>query len=156
DDDGFGVLSAVTERRDFDVIFLTAHAQYAVDAFDREVLDYLLKPVDPDRFERALERAKASIAARHEERLEPAPAPLRRIVVEKDGLETFLSVTRIDWAGADGNYVRLYSGGDIYTVRATLDGFARRLDPNRFVQVNRGELVNLDCVREMRPLPHGE
>jgi two-component system, LytTR family, response regulator len=156
DDDGFSVLSAVTEPRDFDVIFLTAHAHYAVEAFDTEALDYLLKPVDPVRFERALDRAKARIVARREQTPEPAPAPLQRIVVVTEGREIFLSVTRIDWAGADGNYVRLYSGSDTYTVRATLDALARRLDPDRFVQVNRGELVNLDYVREMRPLPHGE
>src|SRR6185295_609500 len=77
DDDGFSVLQAVADRRDFHVIFLTAHEQYAVEAFDAEALDYLLKPVDPDRFERSLERAKARIAAQREEAQEPSPAPLQ-------------------------------------------------------------------------------
>ena len=154
DDDGLSVLSSLTDARNFDVIFLTAHAHYAVEAFDTEALDYLLKPVDPDRFERSLERAKAHIKARREQT--PEPARLQRIVVEKGGREIFLSVAHIDWASADGNYVHLHSGSDTYTVRATLDGLARRLDPDRFVQINRAELVNLDGVKEMRPLSHGE
>ncbi len=156
DDDGFSVLSAVADRRDFHVIFLTAHEQYAVEAFDAEALDYLLKPVDPDRFERSLERAKARIAARREETQEPSPAPLHRLVVEKDGRELFLPVARIDWADAEGNYLHLHAGGDTYTLRATLDSLVRRLDPARFVQVNRAQLVNRDSVKEMQPLSHGE
>ena len=156
DDDGFSVLKAVGGSHDFHVIFLTAHAQYAVEAFDADALDYLLKPVDPDRFERSLERAKARIAAQRDDAQKRSPAPLRHLVVEKDGRELFLAVTRIDWADADGNYLHLHAGGDVYTLRATLDSFVRSLDPARFVQVNRAQFVNLESIHEMRPLSHGE
>jgi two-component system LytT family response regulator len=156
DRDGFSVLSSIPGHRDFHVIFLTAHERYALDAFDADALDYLLKPVDPERFERSLERAKERIAMRGRQVTEPAAAPLQRLVVEKGGREFFLPVTRIDWADADGNYLHLHAGGETYTVRATLEGLARRLDSERFVRINRAQLVNLDSVKEMQPLFHGE
>lgn len=156
DGDGFEVLSAIPERGILHVIFLTAHEQYAVDAFAEEALDYLLKPVDPGRFERALERAKERIATRDQATPDSTRAPLQRLLVEKGGREFFLPVARLDWAAADGNYLHLHAGNETYMVRATLESLARRLDAERFVQVNRAQLVNLDSVKEMQALFHGE
>ncbi len=155
DADGFSVLSTVAAR-DFHVIFLTAHERYALDAFDADALDYLLKPVDPERFERSLERAKARIGMWQVPSSGPAAAPMQRLLVEKGGREFFLPVTRIDWADADGNYLHVHAAGETYTVRTTLESLVRRLDPERFVQINRAQLVNLDSVKEMQPLFHGE
>jgi two-component system, LytTR family, response regulator len=155
DMDGFAALAAVPEPRDFHVVFLTAHDQHALRAFAAEALDYLLKPVDPERFERALERAKDQVSLRRA----PAAAParfLKRIVVETKGREILLGVERIDWAESDRNYVCLHAGGQTYTIRGTLEGLARQLDPDQFVRVSRSELVNLDRVKEMQPWFHGE
>jgi len=154
--DGFATLAAADEPRKFHVIFLTAHPHHALDAFNAEALDYLLKPVDPERFERALERAKEQIALRH-----PAPAAasshfLKRLVVQKNGREIFLPVERLDWAKADRNYVLLHAGTETYTLRGTLESLTEQLDPEQFVRINRSELVNLDRVREMQPWFHGE
>lgn len=158
--DGFTALASVTqdhaEPRQFHVIFLTAHAHHALRAFEAEALDYLLKPVDPERFERALERAKEQIALR---RHTPDASPrhwLKRLVVEKSGREIFLPVDRLDWAESDRNYVRLHSGADTFTIRRTLEGLAQQLDPEQFARINRSELVNLDRVKEMQPWFHGE
>jgi two-component system LytT family response regulator len=109
--------------------------------------------VDPDRFERALERAKEQIALRR-----PATPRrlLRRLLVQKNGREVFLPVERLDWAGADRNYVHLHSGAETFTIRATLESLAEQLDPEQFVRINRSELVNLDRVKEMQPWFHGE
>ena len=156
DGDGFGVLSSLGDGRDFHVVFLTAHEQHALKAFDAEAVDYLLKPVDPARFERSLERAKAQIARRDRTPDGGVAPALQRLVVEKNGRERFLAIERIDSAEADGNYLHLHAGGESYILRATLDSFVRRLDPTRFVQINRAQLVNLDSVREMQPLFHGE
>ena len=156
DQDGFDVLSAIPKRRFLHVVFLTAHEQYAVDAFAEEALDYLLKPVDPERFERALARAKERIAMRDRQAPETPPAPLQRLLVEKGGREFFLPVERIAWVRADGNYLHVHAGTESYMLRATLESLMRRLDPERFVQVNRAQLVNLDSVREMQTLFHGE
>jgi two-component system LytT family response regulator len=151
--DGFATLAAAQEPRSFHVIFLTAHEKHALRAFQAEAVDYLLKPVDPDRFERALERAKEQIALRR-----PATPRrlLRRLLVQKNGREVFLPVERLDWASADRNYVHLHSGAETFTIRATLESLAEQLDPEQFVRINRSELVNLDRVKEMQPWFHGE
>jgi two-component system LytT family response regulator len=153
--DGFTALDSLADSRNFHVIFLTAHPHHALRAFEAEALDYLLKPVDPERFERALERAKEQIALRRE----PAPRAarfLKRLVVQKRGREIFLPVERLDWAESDRNYVNLHVGAETFTLRGTLDSLTERLDPEQFVRINRSELVNLDRVQEMQPWFHGE
>jgi two-component system LytT family response regulator len=155
--DGFAVLEALPGPRDFHVVFLTAHQQHALRAFEAEALDYLLKPVDPERFERALERAKEQVALRREQRPKAgAPRFLKRILVEKNGREIFLPAERLDWAEADRNYVCLHAGGEMYTIRGTLESLARQLDPDQFARISRSELINLDRVKEMQPWFHGE
>src|SRR5215469_18608080 len=95
--DGFAALEAVKEPRDFHVVFLTAHEHYALKAFQAEALDYLLKPVDPDRFERALERAKEQVALRRKDQAKTEPPHfLKRLLVEKNGREIFLQVEQLD------------------------------------------------------------
>jgi two-component system LytT family response regulator len=155
--DGFAALEAVKEPRDFHVIFLTAHEHFALRAFRAEALDYLLKPVDPERFERALERAKEQVALRRERTRAPEPRRfLKRLVVQKSGREIFLPVERLDWATSDRNNVHLHAGAETFVVRGTLENLAQQLDPDQFVRINRSELVNLDCVKEMQPWFHGE
>ncbi len=157
DMDAFQVLTAAPEPRDFHVVFLTAHDHHALRAFEAEALDYLVKPVDPERFERALERAKEQVALRCDQKPgSVAQRFLKRILVEKNGREVFLQVERLDWAESDRNYVRLHSGADEYTIRGTLETLARQLDPDQFVRISRSRLVNLDRVKEMQPWFHGE
>lgn len=156
--DGFEVLGAVPPPRDFHVVFLTAHDQHALRAFEAEALDYLLKPADPERFERVLERARQQVALRKTRLAEPSPPPrlTRRLLVEKSGKELFLPVEQLEWAEADRNYISLHAGRETYTLRATLESLVRQLDPDQFVRISRSELVNLDCIREMQPWFHGE
>jgi two-component system LytT family response regulator len=157
DMDGFSVLAAIPEPRDFHVVFLTAHESHALRAFEAEALDYLLKPVEPSRFERSLERAKEQIGLRRAGGTRPAPgAFLKRLVVQKNGREIFLPTERVDWADSDGNYVHLHAGVESYTLRSTLESLARHLDPDQFVRISRSQLVNLDRVKEMQPWFHGE
>jgi two-component system LytT family response regulator len=156
DMDGFEVLAAIPNR-DFHVVFLTAHDQHALRAFAAEALDYLLKPVDPERFERALERAKDQVALRRERKPKAEPQRfLKRILVETSRSEILLPVERLDWVEADRNYVCLHAGGETYTIRGTLENLARQLDPDQFARISRSELVNLDRVKEMQPWFHGE
>ena len=155
--DGFAALAAIPEPRGFHVIFLTAHERHALQAFQAEALDYLLKPVDPERFERALERAKEQVQLR---RQKPAasepPRFLKRMLVQHRGREIFLPIERLDWADADRNYVQLHAGAETYTIRGTLENLAQQLDPDQFARINRSQLVNLDRVKEMQPWFHGE
>jgi two-component system LytT family response regulator len=157
DMDGFATLEALPCARDFHVVFLTAHQEYALRAFEAEALDYLLKPVDPERFERVLERAKEQVALRRAQRPRTEVRRfLKRILVEKNGREIFVPVERLDWAEADRNYICLHAAGETYTMRGTLENLARQLDPDQFARISRSELVNLDRVKEMQPWFHGE
>ena len=156
--DGFTALENAPQPRDFQVVFLTAHEQFALRAFQSEALDYLLKPVDPERFERALERAKEQVALRRERKTAPEPSRrfAKRLLVQKAGREIFLPIDRLDWAASDRNYVQLHAGAETYTIRGTLENLAQQLDPEQFVRINRSEIVNLDRVKEMQPWFHGE
>ena len=157
DCDGFSILEAIPEPHDFEVVFLTAHRQHALRAFAAEALDFLLKPVDPERFEKALERAKQRLDERRRRAVsEPTTPFTKRLVVQKSGREIFLPVETLDWADADGNYVHLHAGGAVYTVRMTLEQLVRLLDPDQFARVNRSQVVNLDRIKEMQPWFHGE
>jgi two-component system LytT family response regulator len=154
--DGFAVLEAVPSRR-FHVVFLTAHDHHALRAFEAEAMDYLLKPVDPERFERALERAREQVAqrARNNSRHEPQRF-LKRLLVEKNGREIFLPTEQLDWAEAVRNNLVLHAGSETYTIRGTLESLARQLDPDQFARISRSAIINLDRVKEMQPWFHGE
>jgi two-component system LytT family response regulator len=113
--------------------------------------------VDPDRFDRSLERAKHQIALhRGGDSVDKAHTFLKRLVVQRNGREIFLPIERIDWAESDANYLVLHAGREAFTVRVTLEHFVRQLDPDQFVRINRSQLVNLDRVKEMQPWFHGE
>ena len=150
DMDGFAVLEQLPAPRGFHVVFLTAHDRHALQAFEAEALDYLLKPVDPDRFERVLDRAKQQLR-------QPAPAKFaRRLLLEKGRREFFVPVEKLEWVEADRNYLSLHAGEETYLLRSTLENLARQLDPDQFARISRSELVNLDQIREMQPWFHGE
>jgi len=156
DMDGFSVLQSIPGPRRFHVVFLTAHEHHALRAFDAEALDYLLKPLDPDRFERALERAIRQVELGRAGHTSSEGRPLKRILVEKNQREIFIPVDRLDWAESDRNYVALHSGPEVYSLRGTLDHLARQLDPDQFARISRSHIVNLDSVKEMQPWFHGE
>src|SRR6185436_9015622 len=109
-------------------IFVTAYDAHAIRAFDANALDYLLKPVDDDRFARSVERARARVAerdARARERemtsaLEAAPKREARIVLRDRGRVVVLDHADIDWIAAEGDYVRVFSAGRGYLVRHTM------------------------------------
>jgi two-component system LytT family response regulator len=172
--DGFGVVERVGADRMPPVIFVTAHDAHAVRAFDVHAVDYLLKPVSPERFRRAMARA----AGREGERSAPASPPppvepaerleallrtlgraagyARQVLVEDGRRAIFLATERIDRIHAERNYVRIVAGRDEYRVRGTLSALLVRLDPERFLQINRSEVVRLDVVRELHPWSHGD
>jgi two-component system LytT family response regulator len=164
--DGFGVLQALDDLPLPVVIFVTAHDRYALKAFEVHALDYLLKPFDRDRFAAALERAKAQIqqgsaaalSERLRELLQTAPARPRpeRLVVKSGARIYFVRVDDIDWIEAAANYVRLHVGTEDHLLRESLSALEKRLDPARFVRIHRSTIVNLDRVRELQPVFHGD
>jgi len=129
------------------VIFVTAYDQYALKAFDANAVDYLLKPFDRARFDRALERARTRLAAGGAPPalpLGPRGAPLSRVVV-KDGVTvTVLPVGKIDYVKAEDDYVLLSSGGRNHIKKQTLASLEVALPRERFVRIHRSYLLNLD------------
>jgi two-component system LytT family response regulator len=148
-------------------IFVTAHRQFALDAFDVHALDYLLKPFDRQRFEKALALAKERLrkgakaeaseqllALRHEG--QAGRGPLDRVLIKTPGRLYFVKTDDIDWIEAAGNYLRLHTGEDTHLVRETMTNLERRLDPARFVRIHRSTIVNVERIREFQTLFHGD
>ncbi len=132
------------------VIFVTAHAEHAVDAFDTDAVDYLLKPYDEERLARALTRARQAIARR-----EPARY-LERFAVILGRRTSYVAVEQVDWIEGGGNYARLHVGKEVHLVRTTFTALERELDPARFARVHRSHVVALDRIRELQSLGGGE
>jgi len=165
--DGFDVVAEIGVDRLPVLVFVTAHDDHALRAFEVAALDYLLKPFDEDRFARTLERAKAQIRGRHAggfeqrvlammETLRTAPRGLDRLMIKTGGRLVFLRTVDVDWIEAEGNYVRLHVGAASHLVRETIQGLDATLDPAQFIRIHRSTIVNLDRVREIEPLAHGE
>ena len=165
--DGFAVLDAIAEKHMPAIIFVTAYDRYAVKAFEVHALDYLLKSFDRERFGSALARAKEEIRRSHggalNERLAGLLADLEakkqrttRVVIKSAGRIFFLPVAEIDWVEAADNYVRIHAGREAHLVRETLQSLENRLDPARFLRIHRSTIVNLDRIRELQPLFHGD
>ena len=165
--DGFAVLEAVGVDRVPVVIFVTAYDQFALKAFEMHALDYLLKPFDRDRLERAVARAKRQVrqrgAAASSGKLQAllaelgpgAPHP-RRLAVKADGRTVFLPVDDIDYMEAAGNYVRIQAGSESHLVRDRISEMEQRLDTAGFVRIHRSTLVRIDRIREMHPMFNGD
>ena len=165
--DGFAVLDAIAGERMPAIIFVTAYDRYAVQAFEVHALDYLLKSFDRERFQDALQRAKEQIRNSREglwnkrlagllEDLQVRQKRLTRFVIRSAGRIFFLRVEEIDWLEAADNYVRIHVGRESHLVRQTLQSLESRLDPSRFLRIHRSTLVNVDRIRELHPLFHGD
>jgi len=165
--DGFGVLEALEMDRLPRVIFVTAYDAHAVRAFEVRALDYLLKPVDRDRFTRALDRALDELdredppeSVRQQlEVVQDLPQDRRRLdrfLVRKRGRMFLLPAEEVEWIGAAGNYVEVHTASESHLVRGTLLEVEGRLDPTAFARVHRSTVVNLACIREIHPWSHGD
>jgi two-component system LytT family response regulator len=154
--DGFATLSDLPQRPV--VIFITAHAEHAVRAFDADAADYLLKPFDDARFERALARAKAAIRTRSLVRLAhdiasdaPSREPQRtdRIALNEGRRVVMVDVRDIEWIEAADYYANVHVRGACHLVRESLQDLAERLGPQQFMRIHRGALVNLQRVQRL-------
>jgi two-component system LytT family response regulator len=180
--DGFGVIAEVGVEAMPLVVFVTAFDEHALRAFEVHALDYLLKPFAPSRLRRLLDRlrrqlapnaqaahaadpggevpAAADLARRIEHLLaamRPAPEYPRQLLVERgEGRQALLAVDQIDLVRAEANYLRIFANGAEYRRRGTLRDLEGRLDPARFLRLNRSEIVRLETVREVQPWFHGD
>ena len=140
-----GVQAAALIREAHDppiVVFVTAHERYALDAFAVEAFDYLLKPVDPDRLARLVERLRERVAGE--------PAPVARLAVVTAGGSELLDYDQIHFAQADGDYSRVHTFDRPYLSTSSLRELAELLSSSRFARIHRSHLVNLGKVAEVR------
>ena len=149
--DGFDVLELLGADVPPAVVFVTAYDQYALRAFEAGALDYLLKPFDNARFERALGRAKDRIR-----QSQGRPRKSDRLVIKSVGQILFLRFSEIDWIEAADYYACLHVGGQSHLLRRSMNELDRELDPALFCRIHRSTIVNLDRVRGLKSGEDGE
>lgn len=166
--DGFGVIEAIAHDHMPLVIFATAYDEYALRAFAVSACDYLLKPIDRDRFAESLRRAKERLRTRSGTpdagaQLRPLLAHLgqhhqrnTRLAIKSDGRLMLLQTAEIDWLEAEDNNVNIHAGRTVYTVRDTLTRLEHRLPADRFLRIHRSTIVNIDRIREVQPWFQGD
>jgi two-component system LytT family response regulator len=129
------------------IVFVTAYDEFALRAFDVNALDYVLKPIDEQRFAEAIRRARAQ-----RERRVPAE---RRLTIRDGDSTVFVPIDDIDWVEAADYYVEIHTAGRSYLMRETMQRLQAQLD-DRFVRIHRSRLVNRERVRELRSESRGE
>lgn len=163
--DGFDVLRALDMPRLPAVIFVTAFDSYALRAFEVHALDYVVKPVDAARFDRALSHARQRISEQRSagegltnliRELARDRTHVKRIPVRSEGRVKVIDLADVDWMSAADNYVTLHVGGQEYLLRDTLSALEQRLDAGDFVRVHRSTIVRVDRIAELLPDLHGD
>jgi two-component system LytT family response regulator len=165
--DGFEVVENLEPTKLPAVVFVTAHDAHALRAFEIHALDFLLKPFDQTRFEKALERARGQLSQSmgpvldsrlvtlleelHEERKYS-----ERLIVKSSGRVFFVRTEEIDWVEASGNYVKIHTKSDAHLLRESMKNMEAKLDPKTFVRIHRSAIVNIDHIKELEPWFHGE
>jgi two-component system LytT family response regulator len=162
--DGFRLLHGYKRDSLPMVVFATAYGQHALRAFDANAIDYVLKPIDQERFDQAMVRVR-----RHWQGLHALPAPvtasgavpapaspyLQRLSVQHGEHIRVIAASDIDWIRADGNYVHIHAGSATYLHRESLRHLLAVLDPTCFLRIHRGIVVNVERIREVHPLFQG-
>jgi two-component system LytT family response regulator len=148
---GFDVLELLGNALPI-IIFVTAHDEYALRAFETGALDYLLKPFDNARFNRALNRAKDKLA----HYAPSAPRPAQRLVIKNRTQVLFLNIADIDWIEAAGYYACVHVGSDTHIIRRTLLDLEQDLGSERFNRIHRSVIVNLDRIQGLEVQNGGE
>jgi two-component system, LytTR family, response regulator len=165
--DGFAVVHAVGVERMPPMIFVTAHDQYAIRAFEIAAIDYLLKPVTEERFELAFQRAIGRLrAAPHEDvtkqlvamldAIANPPRKLEQFAVRSGENTFFVLVNEVDWIEAFQNYVRLHVGSATYLLHVPMNTIEGVLDSTHFVRIHRSHIVNIRRIARLWSIAHGQ
>ncbi|MFA7440587.1 MAG: LytTR family transcriptional regulator DNA-binding domain-containing protein, partial [Sphingomonadaceae bacterium] len=178
--DGFSVVSALADIEPPLFVFVTAYSDHAIRAFEAQAVDYLMKPVEPERLAQTMDRLRARLAGKKlsEEagrmaarlaevdpdnvssllpQTEPSSDRYERIINVKDQGQIFrIDVDSIEKIDAAGDYMCLTTADKTLVLRETMKDLERRLDPRKFQRVHRSTIVNLDNVRQVKPHTNGE
>ena len=163
--DGFDVVREVGAAAMPDVIFVTAHDQFAIQAFEINALDYLLKPVSEERFAEALQRTRSHLRRRDDaserivsllQTLVSPPKTVARIAVRSAGKTRFVDLADVLWIQAAENYVQLHTATSRHLVHATMQTMLARLDPEVFVRIHRSAIVNFRHIKQIETAAQGD
>ncbi len=163
---GFDVLHATSWTSSPAIIFVTAYSQHAVQAFETEALDYILKPFNAERLTQAIEKVRKRKALEANQQIKhtldaaldshlKAPKYLKRFIVKSGNRHFFFPVTEVDWIESDGNYALLHVGEAEHVIRTTMNDLEKRLDPETFVRIHRSTMVRLDAIQEVQKSKDG-
>jgi two-component system LytT family response regulator len=161
--DGFGVIEEIGPANMPITVFVTAHNEHAVNAFEVQALDYLVKPIERKRLEQTLARVKERVqfeqafAAREQissvmgelRQIASRPELPQRFLTKSGNTASVVSVSDIEWIEAADYYVCLHSGGKRHLLRESIRALETQLDPKKFIRLHRSAIVNLDHVREI-------
>jgi two-component system, LytTR family, response regulator len=165
--DGFQVIAALEDDVLPAIVFVTAYDAYAIRAFEVDAIDYLLKPINAERFDAAVARvisrlrnaesggdaAVRTVASRASE---VRNTPIVRFVARRGAKHYFIRTSDIDWIEADGNYLRLWTGDRSHLVRETMKAAEERLDAASFVRIHRSTIVAIDRIESIQAQDNGD
>jgi two-component system, LytTR family, response regulator len=155
--DGLAVIRKHGVERMPAVIFVTAHDEFAVRAFETQALDYLVKPLSEARFRAAMTRVRervqmkdaVALANRLRALLDGEARGANRIAISTETGQLLIDADEIEWIESEDYYAGIHAGGKHYRLRESLSTLETRLDPARFVRIHRSAIVRLDLVREL-------
>jgi two-component system, LytTR family, response regulator len=166
--DGFAVIERLGAENLPEIVFVTAYDEHAIHAFETGALDYVLKPINAERFARTLERVRRRILSEENSALENKLASLlsslkpaeenypERLAVKEHERIRFLPVEKIDWIASQGNYIEIFAGSEKFLLRETMDGIEKKLNPRDFLRIRRSAIVRIEQIKELSPLFNGE
>jgi two-component system LytT family response regulator len=170
--DGFAAIEKVGLENLPEIVFVTAFDEHAIHAFEINALDYLLKPIDPERFQKCLERVRQRIKNSKSEKLDDKLSALletlarveskaektflSRIVIKDAGRIFFVTANEIIWVSSEGNYVKIHTKNKSYMLRETMDGLENKLDSREFLRLRRSTIVRIEEIKALHPLFNGE
>ena len=166
--DGFGFLENFAAENLPEIVFVTAYDEHAIRAFEAGALDYLLKPINSERFQKTLERVRRRASSGENSPLENRLADLiknlkpagnnylERIAIKENERIHFLDVQKIDWISSLGNYIEIHAGREKFVLRETMDAIESKLNPHDFARIRRSTIVRIAVIKELQPLFNGE
>jgi two-component system LytT family response regulator len=170
---GFSFVEKIGAENLPEIVFVTAYDEHAIRAFEIHALDYLLKPIDPERFVKTLNRVRERMKDVQTKELDRRVSTLlksfelaksndeqsvylERIAVKNAERIAFVEVEEIDWISSEGNYVGLHTKNKTHLLRETMDGIERKLNPQKFLRLRRSTIVRIEQIKELHPLFNGE
>ena len=158
--DGFELIDAIGVDQMPVTIFVTAYDQYAIQAFDKNALDYVLKPINPSRLMQALDKAVLNIKTKQHldsknhfnnllQDIAVARKYMGKIVIRTSGKICFINVSEIDWIESEGNYINIHTNSETHLLRETMKNIESKLDPALFIRIHRSRIVNIEKIKEL-------